>query len=159
MDDATLLTLCVWSEARGQGPEGKAAVARVVLNRIAAKFESDGTIKGTVLAPNQFSGFWWGFNDQTDKYDKRLATTVAQASKVADAMLKEATDHHGGAIWAKCEDAVTQVMAGTFKGSLYDQLGDEAVNYVNLRLAKPKWATPELHIIDIGAHSFYRRAA
>jgi N-acetylmuramoyl-L-alanine amidase len=59
-DDA-LAIATIWQEARGESYRGKLAVARVIRNRMARRYQSDGTVEGTVLAPYQFSG--WNTRD------------------------------------------------------------------------------------------------
>jgi hypothetical protein len=54
------LTCCMLDEAGNQSSDGLAAVAQVIKNRMAVKSNlTDGTIKGTVLAKDQFSGFYF----------------------------------------------------------------------------------------------------
>lgn len=149
--DAELLALCVWDEARGEIPDGRAAVARVVLNRMKARFESDGTVAGTVLAWHQFSGFW--FDMVGGKY-RPVAFSRAEAAARARALLLEAK--RGPLPWSLCQDVAARVQAGTWSSELYDQLGDEALNYANLDYCDPIWATPDKFIVKIGHHSFFR---
>jgi len=47
----------IWQEARGESRVDQFAVATVICNRTATRYTSDGTIAGTCLAPNQFSGW------------------------------------------------------------------------------------------------------
>jgi spore germination cell wall hydrolase CwlJ-like protein len=54
IDPNTLLAVAVLDEARGEIPEGRAAVAQVILNRMRLRYQSDGTIAGTVLHPEAF---------------------------------------------------------------------------------------------------------
>jgi N-acetylmuramoyl-L-alanine amidase len=49
-----LAALTIYLEARGESFAGKMAVAAVIRNRMAMKYQSDGTVKGTVLKPKQF---------------------------------------------------------------------------------------------------------
>jgi N-acetylmuramoyl-L-alanine amidase len=49
-----LAALTIYLEARGESFAGKMAVAAVIRNRMAMKYQSDGTIKGTVLKRKQF---------------------------------------------------------------------------------------------------------
>lgn len=49
-----LAGLTIYLEARGESFAGKMAVAAVIRNRMAMKYQSDGTIKGTVLKRKQF---------------------------------------------------------------------------------------------------------
>jgi spore germination cell wall hydrolase CwlJ-like protein len=151
MTDAELLALCVWDEARGEPAEGKAAVARVVLNRMHAHYQSDGTIPGTVLAPGQFSGFW--FDWANGKY-VRACTTRDEAATRAGKLLADAET--APEVWETCLDAAARVQAGTFRGPLYEKLGDAAVNYADLAYCNPAWAVPEKLVVEIGRHSFFR---
>ncbi|MCZ6801120.1 MAG: cell wall hydrolase [Nitrospirae bacterium] len=52
--DETLAALTVYLEARGESFAGKMAVAAVIRNRMKMKYQSDGTIRGTVLRRSQF---------------------------------------------------------------------------------------------------------
>ncbi len=52
--DETLAALTVYLEARGESFAGKMAVAAVIRNRMRMKYQSDGTIRGTVLRRSQF---------------------------------------------------------------------------------------------------------
>jgi len=49
-----LAALTIYLEARGESFAGKMAVAAVIRNRMAMKYQSDGTVKGTVLKYKQF---------------------------------------------------------------------------------------------------------
>ncbi len=51
-DDLAALT--IYLEARGESFAGKLAVAAVIRNRMKMKYQSDGTVKGTVLKYRQF---------------------------------------------------------------------------------------------------------
>lgn len=59
--DEALAVSTIWQEARGEPFLGKLAVAQVIRNRVLLKYNSDGTVAGTVLAPYQFSG--WNTKD------------------------------------------------------------------------------------------------
>lgn len=52
--DEALAALTVYLEARGESFAGKLAVAAVIRNRMERRYQSDGTIAGTVLRPRQF---------------------------------------------------------------------------------------------------------
>ena len=152
--DAAWLTLCVYEEARNQPQDGKAAVAKVVLNRTRRKppFFSDGTIKGTILHPSQFS---WVEYDMVDGHYTKVAHTPEQVEARVGKLYTEATSHH--LVWSACADPAASVVAGTYVGGpAYDELGDDALLYCNLAVSQPPWATPEKLICRIGAHSFYR---
>ena len=49
-----LAALTIYLEARGESFAGKMAVAAVIRNRMKMKYQSDGTVKGTVLKRKQF---------------------------------------------------------------------------------------------------------
>jgi len=49
-----LAALTIYLEARGESFAGKLAVAAVIRNRMKLKYQSDGTVKGTVLKRKQF---------------------------------------------------------------------------------------------------------
>ena len=49
-----LAALTVYMEAKGESFAGKLAVAAVIRNRMKMKYQSDGTVKGTVLKRSQF---------------------------------------------------------------------------------------------------------
>ena len=53
----SLAIATIWQEAAGEPYEGKLAVASVIRNRMKRKYQSDGTVEGTVLADYQFSGW------------------------------------------------------------------------------------------------------
>ena len=53
-DDDTLAALTIYFEAQGESFAGKLAVAAVIRNRMAHRFHSDGTVRGTVLRRKQF---------------------------------------------------------------------------------------------------------
>jgi spore germination cell wall hydrolase CwlJ-like protein len=149
MDDKTLLALCVWSEAAGEPLDGKRAVAHVVLNRMRAKYSSDGTVTGTVLAPNQFSGFWFDF--QGDSY-VRVCKTPEDALARAARLLLVASK---AAVWPVCQ----QVAADALSGDLPPNPDlDGAVLYLNPRIIKhlPIWASADKQLCSVGRHDFYR---
>lgn len=79
--------LTVAQEARYEPFEGKIAVAEVIRNRMRYKISSDGSVRGTVLFPYQFSG--WNTRDPNrvacagiDYRDKELQDIIA-AWKIA----------------------------------------------------------------------------
>ena len=59
--DWKLVVLTAIQEASTEGLIGMTVVCEVIRDRAATKYNSDGTIPGTVLAPKQFSG--WNTND------------------------------------------------------------------------------------------------
>jgi len=164
MTDADLEALNIYQEAGGEPDEGKAAVARVVRNRMRRKFFSDGTVAGTVLAKDQFSWAWFAFvaapmtghaNPGKHLHEYvRLAYTRTEAQGLADALLKRVVPK----ILAHCHDIAGQVASGTYYGPGYAKLGNDAVSYLNPRILTklPNWATSDRFIVSIGHHDFYR---
>lgn len=57
-----LAALCIFAEARGEPFEGMVAVGSVLRNRMARRYQSDGTVPGTVFRPWAFS--WANTNDR-----------------------------------------------------------------------------------------------
>lgn len=154
MTDEDLYALCIWTEARGEMYEGKVAVARVIANRMALNYTSDGTVTGTVLAPNQFSAFW--FSMVNGAYT-RIASTREEADAVAEKLLTEALADH---TWASCEQAVIDGQIGsTFAWGpqgLKLNAQPRALLYDNMAISHPYWASPQTEICTIGHHTFFR---
>lgn len=148
MEDATLLALCTWSEAAGEPLAGKQAVAKVVLNRMARHYQSDGTVAGTVLHPNQFSGFWFDFRD--GKYT-RVCWTREDAEHHADAMFLRATHQ---AVWDICLDVAEEALAGSLEAP---EGLERAVLYLNPAILSklPAWASADKQLCAVGHHTFY----
>jgi hypothetical protein len=148
MDDATLLALCIWSEAAGESTAGKQAVAQVVMNRMRDHYQSDGTIAGTVLHPNQFSGFWFDFVG--GKYT-RVCWSREDAEHRAEAMLLRAQHQ---AVWDGCLDLAEGVLDGSVPPA---PTLDRAVLYLNPAIIPklPAWASPAHELGAIGHHTFY----
>lgn len=175
MDPLTLAALNTYQESGGEIDDGKAAVARVVKNRMALNFFSDGTIPGTVLAKDQFSWAWFHFVTMVTgtvsapkhvQIYQRAAKNVAEASAIADKLLKTVPAR----AFQHCYDITAQVMAGTYVGtdilpgtghSSYDLMTDKVVSYLNPKILTrlPRWAIPEAEVCVIGRHHFYREAA
>lgn len=147
-----LLALNMDMEAANQGPVGMAAVGRVTLNRTRRKFESDGTIEGTVLGDNQFS--WTQYTMVGGVYTK-VAHTPAQEIARVHKLYAAASLEHG---WPDVLALAEQVMAGTYHALGYDLLTDDTVAYFNPKLVKkdPPWAKPSCLVARIQDHWFYR---
>jgi len=128
IDDETWATLTIWCEARGEPYEGKLAVAEVIANRMRRKYQSDGTVPGTVLKPWQFSA--WNTDD---------------GNRIRAASLED-----GQADVAMCRQAWRDVLAGT-------SVVPKAVLYCNLAIVShtPGWADPAKLVRVIGRHSFF----
>lgn len=155
MTDADPFALCVFTEAAGEQFEGKVAVARVIHNRMAQRYESDGTIAGTVLKYDQFSMFYFDFVN--GKY-QRVCSTASQAAVRAIALRDHAQTSPGA--WHDCGRALIYAdPAHEFVGGpQWRKLAAEprALMYCNLAISKPAWATPAAHIATIYHHDFFR---
>ena len=129
VSDATWAILTLWQEARGETYEGKLAVAEVIRNRTARKFQSAGTVASTVLARYQFSG--WNTTDPNRIPAALLDDQDMQVKECARA-------------WAE-----------TLRGS---NITSGAVFYYNPRgvLAPPAWAIATNAVAVIGGHHFFK---
>ena len=132
VEDWVWATLTIWQEARGQGRNGKIAVAEVIRNRTRLRFQSDGTVVGTVLKPYQFSG--WNTKDvnrircatcDTDDPEVRSCAQAWSDSNGPDRILPLDTVHY---------------------------LNPVAVEKM------PEWALEDHRVAVIGDHHFYRSA-
>jgi spore germination cell wall hydrolase CwlJ-like protein len=147
-----LLTLCCFKEANLEPDDGIAAVTRVILNRTQQRYESDGSITGTILHPSQFS--WVNYDFKAGKY-QRIAWTDEQVAERVEELLKDCQAYTRQ--WARCQSISQAVLGKAYSGGPeYQKLGSQALLYVNLAVSKPPWATPEKLITQIGHHSFYR---
>lgn len=154
MTDADLMALCIFTEARGEPYEGKCAVGRVILNRIAERWFSDGTMAGTVLAKDQFSAFWF---DMVDGKYTRICETQGAAAVHAENLLANAkTD----AMWPHCQKACADAAPGSgyAPGPVWAILAaaPRALLYANLAISSPVWATPEKKVCSIFHHTFFK---
>lgn len=156
MDDDTLAAVCIWDEAAGEQYEGKVAVGRVIRNRMALHYESDGTVAGTVLAPGQFSGFWYSM--LAGKYT-RDAWTAEQAAAKAATMLAEAQRQP---IFTQCQKAWADSKDGSgfVGGPQFEKLTPATVLYLNPSILThlPPWANSAAEVAVIYHHTFYRAA-
>jgi spore germination cell wall hydrolase CwlJ-like protein len=149
--DMDLLALCIYQEAGREIDDGKAAIARVIKNRIRLKFFSDGTLRDTIMRPSQFS--WINFEMIKGKYTRVCTTMDQSVARVEELFNKTAAKY-----LADCRQIGYEVMGGTYRGPLYDRLTDEATNYINPDIAEPQpWAVPEKLVCVIGRHEFFHR--
>lgn len=128
VSDDTWAVMTIWQEARGEPYAGKLAVAEVIRNRMTRRFNSDGTVPGTVLSPYQFSG--WNTMDP----NRRRAALIDDTHPLVQDCIKA---------WAAAQ-------AGS------QTIGD-AVFYYNPQGASkiPDWAKPEHLVKQIGSHYFF----
>ena len=127
--EEALATTTIYLEARGESTEGKIAVGRIIRNRMAEKFFSDGTVAGTVLRPWQFSAW------DSDTPGRAAAANLDDTDPLV----------------AACLDA--------WRLSALDDAGikDALLYYAPLAVKRaPNWAIERLFMIAIGRHRFYR---
>lgn len=150
--DINLFAVCIYDEARGEIDDGKFAVGRVLLNRAKLHFFSDGTVTGTVLRKDQFSGFW--FQMVNGRYT-RVCSTLDQAQALATKKIAAAANDPQH--WQSCLSVAHQMLESCYTGdAIYRQLTDNTVLYANLAICSPNWATPDKFVCKIGHHSFFR---
>lgn len=139
--DADLVALTIYGEARNQSLDGKAAVANVIRNRL-----HDGrwgaSYERVVLAPYQFS--CWNPKGGRENYEflKQLAGRMQTGDMPDDPVLKEC-------YW---------IAQGLQSGALRDNVSG-ATHYFVTASPVPRWATAQVPIAVIGAHSFFRGIA
>jgi spore germination cell wall hydrolase CwlJ-like protein len=168
-----LLALCLWSEAAREPRDGRIAVAKVVTNRMRDRYFSDGTVTGTVLAKDQFSGFWFSFNSLHGYH--RVANTIGGAMQQADRMLSDVVSKcHPGSraqlLWAKCQALARAAVSGTLDGyfaaeatGAEDDLHhlEDALHYYNPAIVhdRPSFVMPgeANFLVAIGHHRFYAK--
>lgn len=129
VSDEALAVVTIMQEAAGEPYEGKLAVAEVIRRRAERRFQSDGTVAGTVLRAYQFSGW----NTKPDHL--RIRTVQLHDT---DRGVEDATK-----AWR--QSALVSVVP-------------DAVLYCNLDIlpSPPSWATEAKFVKQIGHHSFYR---
>jgi cell wall hydrolase len=127
INDDALAILTIWQEARNQPYQGKCAVGEVIRKRAATKYNSDGTIVGTVLRRYQFSG--WEHGDPNFIPSFRIDDS--------DSIVRE------------CQTA--------WLNSVNTNYSLGAVLYCNPKIVSvyPAWATPDKFLIKIGDHEFF----
>lgn len=146
-----LLALCVFEEARGEIDDGKAAVARVILNRTRRKYQSDGSIEGTILHPAAFS--WTEFDMVGGKYVKVASTPEEQHARVL-ACYAQALKSPS---WLPCEHIAERVLSGAYDTPNYRLLTDDTVLYYAPAACRtPAWADADKLVAVIGRMWFFR---
>lgn len=153
-DPDVLAALCIADEAAGEPFEGKVAVGRVIRNRMAGLYESDGTVEGTVLKKFQFSGFWFAM--QGGKY-KEIEFDQAGAEAQAQRLLvqfQQLTQTWADCVAAWAASADGAAFAG---GPEYAKLlaQPKTYMYVNRDVCDPAWATAADQVCKIFHHTFY----
>lgn len=128
-DTQLVLARTIYGEARGEGSQGMAAVANVVMNRVARPGWWGSTVKGVCLKPWQFS--CWNANDPN------RALILSKVPGAGDRVFDEAWRIAGLAIAGKLPD----VTGG-------------ATHY-HTRAVRPAWSDPRKQTAAIGAHVFF----
>jgi spore germination cell wall hydrolase CwlJ-like protein len=136
LDDARLLALLIYGEARGEPMEGRIAVASVVMNRvkIGGWFGSD--IKDVILKPYQFSCF--------NANDPNLPK-LAKIAKAFDAYL--------------AKDKALMECYEIAKKAVKYELSDIALlgaTHYKTKNCKASWADKMVKVAIIGNHEFYK---
>jgi hypothetical protein len=155
-DDLTWMTACLYTEANGLGDDMLAAVAQVVLNRVAINYRVVSNpwtgIKHQVLGHFQFTAF----NASTNEATEKKGISIIKGAE-------------GSASWKNCQRVAKLVMAGTYDSPAVNRIkaNRRCVQYLNLPYSQQhypgqgwtKWATPAKFVSEIGnrprSHSFY----
>ena len=95
LSDEQLAALTIYLEARGESFAGKLAVAAVIRNRMNAKYQSDGTVKGTVLKRLQFQP--WNYAKPED-VRHRISQSRMKDSLLAWRMVQDGRSIVDGAL-------------------------------------------------------------
>lgn len=135
-DTLTLLTMCVWGEARNQPHAGKVAVACVVRNRVIQSPRFGDGWKGVLLKPKQFSCFNPGDPNAKKVLEPDQYSTLG--------------------IWNECAEAAY----GVFKGEVPDNTAGACWYFTvkkpkGARVWPPKWSHELAKRCVIGDHVFY----
>ncbi len=123
--DATWATMTLYMEAGEEPFLGMVAVGEVIVNRMARRWFSDGTVTGTCLYPLQFS-CWNGQSRQRPR-----AAVLDESDLVVQ----------------RCQRAWQMAVAGS-------QVTQGAVAYYNPALVTPPWAQEFVETVVIGNHRF-----
>lgn len=125
--DIVFLALVVWREARGESLTCRAGVAHSVLNRVQKPCWWGNSILSVVTKK-------WQYSSMTDPKDRQLTTWPIEEDASWKACLTLAADVYQG--------KVTNPVPG-------------ADSYFDVSIPAPKWATPDLFVMQIGRLKFY----
>jgi hypothetical protein len=143
LTDAEVVALTLFGESRSEGPEGRIAVANVILNRVVAQKRAWGlTAREVCLAPLQFS--CWDIRGGVLNHGVLLDTALVLARKeLVGPLLKEC-------LW---------IAQGLLDRSFVDSTHG-ATNYLTNDLYdgsnRPAWARDRPILARIGRHTFLR---
>jgi hypothetical protein len=123
---------------------------------MAKHYASDGTVTGTVLAPNQFSGFW--FEMINGRYT-RICSTLAEAEVQAVKLFQRFVNTQ---VWPDAEVAIADARAweagqpmSFTPGPAFAGLTKNTLLYLNPKISHTAWATPDKQDAVIFDHTFY----
>lgn len=137
-DASDILARTLYGEARGEGPEGMAAVAHVVLNRVAAKTWWGRDVIGVCQKPFQFS--CWNANDRNRDLLLRVDASSAEFRTAQDM----------AALVLAAEAAATKDRPRT------DPTCGATHYYAWRVMAPPNWAIGRTPCARIGGHVFFK---
>lgn len=132
MNELDILARTLWGEARGEGAEGMAAVANVVMNRVARPGWWGHNVVSVCLCPCQFS--CWNPSDP----NRAKLEAVTEDDPAFRAALSTAAE----------------ALAGTLADRTHG-----ATHYYARGSKAPKWAKAADKVAEIGRHDFYRALA
>lgn len=138
--DEDIVALTLFGEARGEGPEGRIAVANVIRNRVGARTFGE-TLRAVCLKPKQFS--CWIEAGGASNYSLLMDTarTVAAGGPI-------------GPVLRECR----WIARGLFANEFVDNTRG-ATHYLTLALIgsrPPAWARNQRVLVTLGAHAFLR---
>lgn len=128
-DDDALAIATIWQEAEGEPYDAKVAVGEVIRERMRRKYNSDGTVAGTVGRRFQFSAF----NDDSANNARFVASLKLD---LANPMV---------------QDCMTAWFA-----SAQSDFTKDAVLFCNTVVAQPAWARADKLVAKVGRTSFFR---
>ncbi len=129
MDEIHLLAATLFSETKDL--EDAKGIANVILNRTKRPERFGGSLEEVILAPSQFSGVG------SPEFQK--AATLKFQNKDEEKIFKQ----------------FLSVSSSALRGGLEDNTNG-ADHYVNLKLARPKWAKVYPKTAKIGSHTYYK---
>ncbi len=138
MEDADVLALTIWGEARGEPVEGQIAVGQVIANRLRMGRWGH-TLTAVCQAPKQFS-CWNAGHDPNHLALMAYLDRMVRGEHIQDASLRQAD-------W---------IAEGIIGHSLLDNTKG-ATHYHALAMDPlPKWAVGQEPCARVGHHLFYR---
>jgi N-acetylmuramoyl-L-alanine amidase len=127
ISETDMAIVCIFEETEGEPYEGKVAVAEVILNRTKEKYESDGTVTGTVLHKMQFSGM------NSDAVNRIRSFCIDDSNPIVQ----------------DCMKAWVAAQVGS-------DLTHGCVQYYNPKTSSPSWAEGATVLAEIGHHRFVK---